>query len=183
MLTLILVLSTALQDPQPKPQAPADREAKKEKSSGKAKADVAAATPEQALRSFFIAVATKDEATLRAVTLPTEELELLLNGQALPTEQVEEFKAMMARQPIRAMAPGDEMILPGKRKMTVQPDEVTAERVVLLPEGSPVPSRVRKVEGRWRVDATPLIAARKAADAARKKAAEAARKKANQPDQ
>jgi hypothetical protein len=183
MFTLVLILSSALQAQEPKsPQAPADRGTAKGEKDGKPKAEVAAATPEQALRTFLVAMMTKDETTLREVTVPTDDFDWLLKGQAVPAEHVEEFKAQMARQPIRTLKPGDEFTLPGNRKMTIQASEVTADRAILVPEGAPVPNRVRKVDGRWRVDATPIIAGRKAADAARKKAADAANKKAARPD-
>ena len=170
MLTLLLALSSALQAPQSKLQAPAERGATKGEQGSKAKASVAAGSPEQALRIFLIAMMTKDEATLRAVTLPTDDFDWLLRGQAVPSDQAEAFKAQMARQPIRALKPGDVITLPGNRKVTVHKEEVTADRAVLLPEGAPVPNRVRRLDGRWRVDATPIIAGRKAAEAARKKA-------------
>jgi hypothetical protein len=67
--------------------------------------------------------------------------------------------------------------LAGNRKLKVRPEEVTAERAVLLPEGAPIPNRLQRVDGRWRVDATPIIAGRKAAEAARKKATRPAGKK------
>jgi len=168
--TLVLILSLGLQAPESKPQAPSGRGTAKGEPDGKAKAGVAAATPEQALRTFLLAMVTKDEPTLRAVTLPTEDFDWLLRGQALPADRVEEFKAQMARQPIRALKPGDEFTLPGNRKVKVRPEEVTAERAVLVPQGAPIPNRLQKVDGRWRVDATPIIAGRKAAEAARKKA-------------
>ena len=177
MFTLVLILSFALQTSESKPQTPAGSGAAKEKSGSK-KADVAAATPEEAFRTFLVAMMTRDEATLRAVTLPTDDFDWLLRGQALRADQVEQFKAEVAQQPIRSLKPGDEITLPGNRKVPrVLPEEVTAERAVLLPEGSPIPSRLRKVDGRWRVDATPIIAGRKAADAARKKAAQRGAKK------
>jgi hypothetical protein len=106
---------------------------------------------------------TKDEATLRAVTVPTEDFEWLLRGSPVPPEEVEKFKAQMARQPIRALKPGDEITLPGNRKATVTPQAVTADKAMLLLEGHPLPYQLRRVDGRWRVDADPIIAGRKAA--------------------
>ena len=116
-----------------------------------------------------MAMVLKDEATLRAVTLPTKDFDFLLRGEAPPAAQIEAIKAQIAKLPIRVLKPGDEITLPGNRKLTIKAEEVTADRAVLLPEGSPVPNRVQKVEKRWRVDATSIIAGRKAVGAARKK--------------
>jgi hypothetical protein len=170
MLVSLLILSTTLQVSGAEPQAPADRGTAESGARGEAKTEVAAATPEQALRTFFVAMLTKDEKALRAVTLPTEDFDWLLRGPALPAERLQRAKEDLARQPIRVLKAGDEFTLPGGRKAKVRPEEVTADRAVLMPEGAPVPSRCQKVDGRWRVDATPIIAARKAAEAARKKA-------------
>lgn len=166
MFTFVLILSFALQTPESKPDTQAGRGAATGEALSKAKADVAAAMPEQALRTFFIAMMTKDEATLRAVTLPTEDFDWLLRGQALPADKIEDVKAQLARQTIRTLKPGDDITLPGNRRVKVMPEEVTADRAVLLPQGAPVPSRLRKTDGRWRVDASPIIAGRKAAEAA-----------------
>ena len=174
MLTPILILSAALQASESRPQVPADPGPEDARRIGTAKADPDASTPEQALRAFLVAMSTRDAATLRAVTLPTEDLDWLLKGKPLTAGQVDRMKAVIARQPIRALKPGDEFSLPGNRKGTVQPEEVGTDRAVLLPEGAPVPTRVWKLDGRWRVDATPIIAGRKAAEAARRKKANSA---------
>jgi hypothetical protein len=130
--------------------------------------DVAAATPEQALRTFLIAMTTKDEATLRAVTLPTEDFDWLLRGQVAAADQVDRIKAEIARMPIRALQPGDELTFPGGRRLTVQPKAVAADKAMLVMEGSPLPYGIQKVDGGWHVDAGPIIAARKRTDPARK---------------
>jgi hypothetical protein len=162
MFTIALVLASVVsaQESTPQPQGSAEGR------------EVPAATPEQAWRTFLTAMIVKDAATLRAVTLPApaRDFEVLLLGQGPPPDQVEAVKAQIAKQKIRVLKPGDEFTLPGGRKLKVQPEEVGDDRAVLLPEGAPLPTRVRKVENRWRVDASPIIAGRKAAEAARKKA-------------
>ncbi len=140
-----------------------------EKPGGEADAGVAATSPEGALRTFQIALLTKDEATLRAVTLPTDDFAWLLKGQVAPPGKVEAAKAYFADQSIKALKPGDTFTLPGNRNIVVKAEEVTTDRAVLVPEGAPIPTRCHRVEGRWRVDATAIIAGRKAADAAARK--------------
>ena len=168
MLTLILILSSALPT-QTRSDPP------KGKLDGRGKADVAAATPEQALRTFFIALLDQDEATLHAVTVPTDDFAWLLRGQPVPAAHVKALRAQMASQPIRALKPGDKITLPGNRKGTVPPEDVTTDRAVLLPKWSPVPTRVWRINGRWRVDANWIIAGRKAAESARKEASQPTR--------
>ncbi|MFO0891448.1 MAG: hypothetical protein U0790_20180 [Isosphaeraceae bacterium] len=137
---------------------------------GRAPVRIANATPEEALRTFMLAMMTHDEASLREVTLPAEGFEWLLAGQAAPAEAVAGMKAQLAKQPVRRLKPGDRFSLPRGRSAVVGKDEVGPDRAVLIPEGAPLPTRLEKVQGRWKVDARPFIAGRKAADAARRKA-------------
>jgi regulation of enolase protein 1 (concanavalin A-like superfamily) len=127
-------------------------------------------TPETVFVDFTIAVLTHDEATLRRLTLPCEGFEWLLKGEAAPPEAAETIRTHLLQQPIRRLKPGEKLGLPGGRTLTVGPDDVREDRVILIPEGTPIPTRLQKLDGRWRVDPAPVIAGRKAADAARKKA-------------
>lgn len=134
---------------------------------------VAQGTPVEALRTFLVAMMMKDEATLRKVTLPTDDFDMLLKGQAPPAGQEKAIRQEMAKMPIKALKPGDSFEIPGRtgaRKATVRPEEVGQDKAVLLPAGAPLPTRMERVDGRWMVDARPVIAGRKAAEAARKKA-------------
>ena len=173
MFTLLL-MSALFQVPESKPQSQSPPAAAKD-NDRRDNDDVAAATPEQALRTFHIAMLSHDEATLRAVTLPTDDFDWLLKGDVMTADQVAEAKQEIHRQTIRTLKVGDEVKLPGNRRVTVQPTEVTADRAVLLIEGASVPSRIWKVEGSWQVDARPVIEVCKAAHAAIKK-------KASSPD-
>jgi hypothetical protein len=127
-------------------------------------------TPEDAFRTFMVAVLTHDEATLREIALPADGFEWLLSGQAAPASAAAAMKEQLARQPIRRLKAGERINLPRGRTMAVGAEEVGPDRAVLLPEGEPIPTRLQKVQGHWKVDARPIIAGRKAADAARRKA-------------
>ncbi len=129
---------------------------------------VADATPEQALRTFLLATAAQDEAALGAVALPAEGLDKLLEGTPLAPALFAAARRYFATLPIKVLKAGDEFTLPAtKKKQDVPPDEVAEDRAVLLPKDAPLPTRLRKVEGRWKVDAQPLIEARKAAESPR----------------
>jgi hypothetical protein len=127
------------------------------------------ATPEDALRSFMVAAVEQDETALRAITLPDRDLVWLLRGRPAPAEAVEKMRTLAADMRIKRLRPGDPIKLPQGQTAVVGPDEVTEDRAVLLPEGSPLPVRLQRVDGRWKVDAGPVIAARKAAAAAQQK--------------
>jgi hypothetical protein len=130
-------------------------------------------TPEDALRSFMVAAVNQDEAALRAITLPDRELVWLLRGQPPPAEVVEKMRTSAAELKFKRLKPGDQIKVPPRGQVAVLgPEEVTEDRAVLLPEGSPFPIRVERIEGHWKVEARPIIAARKAAAAEQQKGKE-----------
>ncbi|WZP00921.1 hypothetical protein EP7_002580 [Isosphaeraceae bacterium EP7] len=157
MLTLLLAASLILQAPdaiQPKAEAT--------KASDKPKAD-ANASPEGALRGFLGAMLDGDETKLRAVALPHEDFDVLLGGQPIPKLRAAIAKGLIARQPIKALKPGEEWTLPRGRVVKVTDEDVNDDHALLLPQGQPIPFRCTKVDGHWRVDASSVIAGRKAA--------------------
>lgn len=93
-----------------------------------------AATPEQAIRTFIVAMVTKDSKALHDVVLPADDLDSLLQGQALPPEAVEGFKAQIASLPVQVLKAGEEVTLPDGRKYKARPEDVTPDRAVVLPQ-------------------------------------------------
>jgi hypothetical protein len=127
------------------------------------------ATPEEALRTFMVAGARQDVVALRAVTLPDPELARLVQGEPAPPDIVERKRAHAAEMKIRRLQPGDKIKLPPNQDAVVGPGDVGEDRAMLLPEGERFPVALRKIQGHWKVDAGPIIAARKAAETARQK--------------
>jgi hypothetical protein len=134
-----------------------------------AKAD---STPEEAWRTFLIAMVMHDEPVLRKVTLPAKNLEVLLRGEVVPKDQISQYREQLVKQPVRRLRAGEVINIPGKGKMMLTNDDVSDVKAVILPDGAPVPTRCQKVEGRWKIDARPIIAARQAAAAAAERKAQ-----------
>jgi hypothetical protein len=125
-------------------------------------------TPEGAYKTFILAMATGDEPALRGITLSPEGIDWLLAGEHLPPERVGAFRqAVVDKLQIRRLKAGEQIKLPGGRVTRVKAEEVGADRAVLMSEGMPVPTRCVRVKGRWRVDARPVVASRRAAGAAK----------------
>ena len=133
-------------------------EAKAQEKGGK---EAVAETPEQAIRTFIVAMMTKDAKALRDVTLPADDIESLLQGQALPPEAAEGIKAQIAGIPVRLLKAGEEVTLADGRKYKARAEDVAADRAVVFPQGASFPVLSRKVDGRWRIDAAPIIAGMK----------------------
>jgi hypothetical protein len=131
-----------------------------------AKIDLVDKTPEDALRTFMMAMAAADEQTLRAVTLANSDLDLLLTGEGPPFKGVKEMKQDMHKMKIERLKVGDQVKMPGNKVHVIRVTEVGQGRATLLPEDAPFPTRLRLVSGHWKVDAAPIIAARKTAGAA-----------------
>ena len=122
------------------------------------------------MRTFVYAMAVRDEPTLRAITLPVEGFEWLMAGQAAPASVIKELEEKLAQQTFRSLKAGDKFTLPQGQVVVVQAEDVGPDRALLLPEGASLPTRLRKVEGHWKVDPSAVIAGRKADEAARRKA-------------
>jgi hypothetical protein len=125
------------------------------------KIELADATPEDALKTFLLALAAQDEATLRAVSLPAKNFELLLTGPRATAEQSERLKALLEEKPMRRLKAGDPVKMPDGEPRVIKPDDVREGRVVLWPNGAPLPTRLENVGGHWKVFAATFIAARK----------------------
>ncbi len=127
--------------------------------------------PEEALRGFLLAIGTKDEAKLRSITLPHDDFEWLLKGQAVPADIRKNFEEFVNQSPIRTLKAGETLELPGGRELKVEPADVSGDKTMLMFGRDPLPHKLRKVDGQWKVDPSSIVSARKAADAARKKKA------------
>jgi hypothetical protein len=123
--------------------------------------ELADSTPEAALKTFLVALAAHDEAKLRAVSLPVDDLHLLLEGPLATPGQLARIKARLEEKPMRRLKAGDPVKMPDGQSRVIKPGDVRESRVVLLPDGLPIPSRVENVGGHWKVFAAPFIAARK----------------------
>jgi hypothetical protein len=137
-----------------------------------ARSRIADRTPEEALRTFVLAMANRDEPTLRAITLPAEGFEWLLAGRAAPASVLKDLAEKLARPTFRSLKPGDKFTLPRGEVVVVKAEDVGPDRALVLPEGASLPTRAHKVEGHWKVDPSAVIASRKAAEAAGKNAAQ-----------
>jgi hypothetical protein len=149
---------------QPRPAARGSRPA--------ASIKLADTTPEHAFKTFVLAIIACDGTTLRAVTLPDKELDLLLRGQSRSPEAIKAITAHLDRQPMRRLKPADRLTLPRNRPFVVGAEEVAADRVMLLPHDTDLPTRLVKIGSHWKVDSRPMIAARKAVDAFQRKKAQ-----------
>ncbi|WP_337174259.1 hypothetical protein [Paludisphaera sp.] len=174
MLALLLIVGSTLQAPAAPSQdakPPAEASARERPRADDAKATDAPADPKEALREFFLSMIKQDEEAVREAVVDDEDLEWLLKGPKPPADQLDKIEKSLAEAPLRALKAGDEVTTPGGGKAKVEPDDVSDDRALIVMGDGP-PLRLQKVDGRWRVDARPIIAARKAAAkaSARKKA-------------
>src|SRR5262249_6359984 len=88
----------------------------------------------------------------------------LLKNPAVPADVLARLKSQLEEKPIRRLKVGDPVRMPNGESRVIQPDDVREGRVVLWPDGAPLPSRLEKVGAHWKVFARPFIAARIASD-------------------
>lgn len=121
-------------------------------------------SPDGAARGLLVALAERDPAALRAVTLPLPpaDVTLLLGGAPVSADERGRALPLIAGMPMRQMKAGEEIDLGAGGKFVATPGMVDDGRAVIVPQHFPTPLSVRRVNGRWRVDAAPLVAAKKA---------------------
>jgi hypothetical protein len=91
----------------------------------------------------------------------------LLGGEQPPQRLLKQIKQAFEIMPIKRLKIGDKVDLPGGRTMTVDESRVNENRLLLQMERDPLPWTLVKRKGAWKVDPSPVIAARKAAAAFR----------------
>jgi hypothetical protein len=128
-------------------------------------------TPEGTVRIFAIGVALTNEKLIKstALKISDEDLKYLLKKTQGLRSTPKEIKEVWANAKVSKLKPGDKFTLPGGKEITVGADEVSDDRLVVVLADSPIPTRLYKVKGYWWVDPAPVIAGRKAAEAAAQK--------------
>jgi hypothetical protein len=99
-------------------------------------------SPEDVYRRFMLGNLSGDEKAIRTLVLDHPEAAILWSGGSYP-------------------APVAEVLGKQYREMKISRMTDEPERVVLQSPASPVPLEVRRVNGEWRIDASPIIGFRK----------------------
>ena len=92
--------------------------------------DLVDGTPEEALKTFMVALAAKDERVLRAIALPDDGFEWLLKDRPAPLtgELLRKMKERLEQTPFHRLKAGDRVKMPGGRAGVIQSaDGVMAE--------------------------------------------------------
>ena len=123
---------------------------------------------------MLLAMAVGDEPALRRLALPDEDFAFLVKGDTSQPIKLDAFrKEVVEKVVLRRLKAGDEVKLPNGRVLKIVPAAVTGDRAVLLPAAPPpLPLFAYRSKEGWMLDARPIIAGRKAADAARRSAEE-----------
>jgi hypothetical protein len=123
-------------------------------------------TAEGTLRVFVIGMQVSDAPLLEQLAgpLPKDDLKLLLDTQR-PTLSEEIQLQQGAALKIRHLQPGDKVRFADGDETLLNGEDVNATNQVLEIQTVPTPLRLRKIEDHWQIDATPLIALRRAARA------------------
>lgn len=128
-------------------------------------------SPEAVLRQFLVAMTLGDRETGKTLLRPNPTNQILWQGTPPPSEAAEEVKQHFQELELRRLTVGEKVTLPGGKVLVVDESEVNAGRVLIAAADAPLPFVLVRLEGLWKVDAKPIIAARTAAFSARKNAA------------
>jgi hypothetical protein len=127
-------------------------------------------TPDGAVRAFLVAMFREDKAGVEATTLETSGREVLLqSAEPVPAEAWPTITRMVTGMKLTPLKVG-ETFDAGGRTVRVTEAMVNADSVVLTSSEMPLPFVVVRQGKVWKVNAAPLIAARRAAATARARA-------------
>lgn len=119
------------------------------------------------VRAFLSAAMTMNVAEVKRHALPHPDLGVLGEGPQPPPPVKERMRATFSQASCRFLKVGEVIELPGGGSLTVDANQVASSRCLVRPlvGGSPMPLplAVIRTDSGWRVDASPIIAARKAA--------------------
>ena len=116
-----------------------------------------------AVRGLFIAIAESDEDTIRGLIKPNPDAAILWQGKAKP-EEVEKMKELLEGEAFRLVQTGEKLNLPGGKVLNLTEGMITDDRQLVMPtigrEDRRIPLWVERQDGKWIVDAGPLIVIR-----------------------
>lgn len=132
--------------------------------------------PEGVARVFLRGVFLSDREDVERVILPHEDAAVLWkDGEPRNDERHRAVVKHMAEEMTwRELEPGDQVRLTGGRTFRVTKDMAGPDRKVLLPAGpwgrtTPMPIPLRRRDGRWKVDPSPVIPMPRRAQRARRR--------------
>ena len=85
----------------------------------------------------------------------------LAQAPKAPPDVLARIKAGLEARPMKRLNAGDRVRMPDGESRVIKPIDVREGRVVLWPDGAPLPPRLDDVGGHWKVFSRPFIAARK----------------------
>ncbi|WP_437194437.1 hypothetical protein [Planctomicrobium sp. SH527] len=129
----------------------------------------AADSPEGVLRAFLLAVLSQDAESAQTYSLEDPDFQMLFEGEKRPEDVVAPLKATIGQLPIRQLKVGEKVTLQNKKRITVDAKMVSEDRTQLMAALFPEPVPMRKVDGIWKVDPRPIIAAGKSASQKKRK--------------
>lgn len=142
-------------------------------------------TAEAAVRGLMLGSVMADEAAVKAVIMPHPDSAILWSGPVPTKDQLVLVQQRMGTVTFRECKAGDTLVLGGGRKFTVTPDMVGPDAKVLVPDmgaqGTSMPMVVKRIDGTWRVDATPVIEARMLANQIRESMSKGANPASSKP--
>ena len=102
-----------------------------------------------------------DRETVKGLCVPHPELDLLFNVPLLTTKQREFILAAMKDEPHRVLKSGETATYPSGYKVKVDGDWEKSGTALVVSKSDPIPHRLRRIGGEWKVDPEDFIEMRK----------------------
>jgi hypothetical protein len=129
--------------------------------------DKTADGPDDAFRRFMLALVKNDADGIKAVILPANDADVLCKGDPIPQEIEQQVEISIRGIKLTPIHEGEKVLLPGGKEFNVEKGAINDHKILVWAEMDnqrmPTPFWLEKKPDGWKVDARPLIEARKAA--------------------
>jgi hypothetical protein len=129
----------------------------------------AAGTPEAVLIEFLNAMGEGDRAGIERTAVPNRELWRLWQGPPLTPVQKAMMKAAIVPSSFRRLKVGEAVRVGNGKKLVLDATRVNDHTIMITSKDMPLPFILVKGDASWKVDASPIIAGRQAAEATRER--------------
>ena len=131
--------------------------------------DFSAQRPEDAVQTLMLAMLKGDSKAIQAIILPADEAEILWQSGTPPKDVFDQIEKSIRAAKYTRVKEGEKALLPDGKEVVIEKGMIGPKKVLLWVEmdgeRTPTPFWIEQKDEGWKVDARPLIAARKAVKA------------------
>jgi hypothetical protein len=117
--------------------------------------------PEETCVQFMLALLKGNKREIEKLILPNPESDVLLKSKPLPDFLLAEAEKDLRGIPFKRLTPGETVKISDNETRVLRAEEIDDNHLFIADPRKPTPFILVRVNGTWKIDARPIIAARK----------------------